>query len=66
LRDLHRDARSFAWLEDLHLICMRRALRRKPGFTLAVFALASASAPIPFHHGRCHLPARAADRPPGE
>src|SRR5688572_27947279 len=41
-KDLHRDARSFVWLEDLrhdlrHAI---RALRRKPGFTLiAVFAL---------------------------
>jgi putative ABC transport system permease protein len=41
-KDLHRDARSFVWLEDLrrdlrHAI---RALRRAPGFTLvAVFTL---------------------------
>jgi hypothetical protein len=40
--DLHRDARSFVWLEDLgrdfrHAV---RTLRRAPGFTLiAVFAL---------------------------
>jgi len=41
-KDLHRDARSFVWLEDLRrdLRHAVRALRRKPGFTLiAIFAL---------------------------
>jgi putative ABC transport system permease protein len=41
-KDLHRDARSFVWLEDLRrdLRHALRALRRAPGFTLvAVFTL---------------------------
>jgi putative ABC transport system permease protein len=41
-RDLHRDARSFVWVEDLRrdLYHAMRALRRSPGFTLlAVVAL---------------------------
>jgi putative ABC transport system permease protein len=41
-RDLHRDSRSFAWLDDLQrdLRHAARTLRRTPGFTLiAVFAL---------------------------
>jgi putative ABC transport system permease protein len=41
-KDLHRDARSFVWVEDLRrdLRHAVRALRRTPGFTLlAVFAL---------------------------
>jgi len=41
-KDLHRDARSFVWVEDLRrdLRHASRALRRAPGFTLvAVFTL---------------------------
>jgi putative ABC transport system permease protein len=41
-KDLHRDARSFVWLADLHrdLRHAARALRRAPGFTVvAVFTL---------------------------
>jgi predicted permease len=43
VQDLHRDARSFVWVEDLRrdLGQTFRGLRRSPGFTLlAVFALA--------------------------
>jgi hypothetical protein len=42
-RDLHRDARSFAWIDDLRrdLQYAIRTLRRTPGFTVvAVFTLA--------------------------
>ena len=37
-RDLHRDARSFAWLDDLRrdLHYALRTLRRAPGFTIVV------------------------------
>src|SRR4030095_1242992 len=37
-KDLHRDARSFVWVEDLRRDCRHavRALRRSPGFTLSV------------------------------
>ena len=37
-RDLHRDARSFAWLDDLRrdLHYAFRTLRREPGFTIVV------------------------------
>ena len=37
-KDLHRDARSFVWLEDLRRDLRHglRGLRRNPGFTAAV------------------------------
>src|SRR5262245_3636390 len=43
--DLHRDARSYAWLDDLRrdLLYAARTLRRTPGFTVVdVFTLALA------------------------
>jgi hypothetical protein len=40
--DLHRDARSFAWLDDLRwdLAYSWRSLRKTPGFTAVVSTLA--------------------------